>query len=74
MQRLSNTLSNWSRAFSGDIHVRVKDFKEKVRIAEDDMMLHNSDESRTNLHKLNVEYIKILRIEESILKPKSQLN
>lgn len=38
------------------------------------MILHNSDDNRVNLHKLHTEYIKFLKMEESILKQKSQLH
>lgn len=53
---------------------RVKKYEEEIKIAKEDMILHNSEESRTNLHKLNREYVKFLKIEVSMLNQISQLN
>lgn len=38
------------------------------------MIIHNSEENRNYIQKLNIEYIRYLKLEESILKQKSQLH
>ncbi|KAM3286888.1 hypothetical protein P3S67_025687 [Capsicum chacoense] len=73
MKRLAATLSNWSKNQYSDIHVMVKEYEGKVSLAEEDMLNHNTDENRTKLHVVNAEYIRYLKLEESILKPKTQL-
>lgn len=42
LQRLAKTLSTWSRSHFGDIHVKVRDFEEKIRIVEEEMIMYNS--------------------------------
>ncbi|KAG5580297.1 hypothetical protein H5410_050924 [Solanum commersonii] len=73
MKRLSNTLSHWSRREFGDIFTTVREYEEKVRTAEERLIHEHSDTNRTILHALNAEYIKFLKIEDSILKQKTQL-
>ncbi|KAM3290025.1 hypothetical protein P3S67_018314 [Capsicum chacoense] len=51
----------------------VKEYEGKVSLAEEDMLNHNTDENRTKLHAVNAEYIRYLKLEESILKQKTQL-
>uniref|UniRef100_M1DB34 Retrotransposon protein, unclassified n=1 Tax=Solanum tuberosum TaxID=4113 RepID=M1DB34_SOLTU len=72
LKRVSSTLSNWSKIEFGDIFARVKDF-EVVRLAEEKYIQTNSDQDRSSLHALNAEYIRFLKLEESILKQKAQL-
>lgn len=52
----------------------MKDYEEQVRQAEIDLILNNIEVNRAKLHALNVEYIKFLKVEESILKQKTQLH
>ncbi|XP_055826362.1 uncharacterized protein LOC129894731 [Solanum dulcamara] len=73
MKRLSNTLSRWSRMQFGDIYAKVKECEAKVRQAEKDLILLNSEECRANLHAINAEYIRYLKLEDSMLKQKTQL-
>ncbi|XP_055824484.1 uncharacterized protein LOC129893019 [Solanum dulcamara] len=73
MKRLSTTLSRWSRLQFGDIYAKVKEYEDKVRQAEEDLILDNSEECRTNLHSINAEYIRYLKLEDSMLKQKTQL-
>ncbi|XP_015168633.1 uncharacterized protein [Solanum tuberosum] len=74
MKRLSTTLSNWSKQEFGDIFSTVKSYEDRVRIAEEEMLQNNSQASRAKLHQLNVDYIKYLKLESSILKQKTQLH
>lgn len=72
MKRLAATLSTWSKNQYGDIYATVKEYEEKVRIAEE--VIHdNTEENRTKLHGINVEYVRYLKLEEAILKQKTQL-
>lgn len=73
MKRLAATLSKWSRNQYGDIHARVKQYEGEVSRAEEEMLNHNNAENRANLHAVNAEYIRYLKLEESILKQKTQL-
>ncbi|XP_055826454.1 uncharacterized protein LOC129894869 [Solanum dulcamara] len=73
LKRLANTLSNWSRQQYGDIYTTVKDFEEKIKQAEDDLIHDNSEGNRTKLNHVNAQYIRYLKIEQSILKQKTKL-
>ncbi|XP_055806976.1 uncharacterized protein LOC129875754 [Solanum dulcamara] len=57
----------------GDIFSKVKEYEDLVKSAEDNRIAYNNDENRTKLHALNAEYIKFLKLEENILKKKTQL-
>lgn len=46
---------------------KVKEFEDKIKLAEDDLINYNSDHKWSDLHSLNVEYIKYLNLEECIL-------
>ncbi|XP_049343831.1 uncharacterized protein LOC125808126 [Solanum verrucosum] len=73
MKRLTATPSNWSRRTFGYIFSIVRDHEERVRVAEEALIVNNSAENRPNLHRINVRYIKYLKLEDSILKQKTQL-
>ncbi|XP_060200890.1 uncharacterized protein LOC132629180 [Lycium barbarum] len=73
LKRLASNLSYWSRKEFGDIYAQVKDYEVKVKKAEEDLILDNCEENRSKLHRLNAEYIKFLKMEQSILKQKTQL-
>ncbi|XP_055835119.1 uncharacterized protein LOC129903596 [Solanum dulcamara] len=74
MKRLAATLSTWSRLQFGDIYAKVKEYEDKTRHAEEELIFSNSEENRTKLHAINAEYIKYLKLEESMLKQKTQLH
>ncbi|XP_055825193.1 uncharacterized protein LOC129893811 [Solanum dulcamara] len=74
MKRLAAILSTWSRLQFRDIYAKVKEYEDKARQAEKELITVNSEENRTKLHALNTEYIKYLKMEESILKQKTQLH
>lgn len=57
MKRLSSTLSEWSKKEYGDIFATVKDYEERVRIAEEELIHNSSEENRSKLHGINAEYI-----------------
>lgn len=51
----------------------MKEFEERVRLVEEEVINSNSEENRSKLHELNAEYIRFFKLEESILKQKTQL-
>ncbi|XP_055825760.1 uncharacterized protein LOC129894213 [Solanum dulcamara] len=74
MKRLASTLSRWSRNQFGDIYARVKEYEEEVRQAEENLIIMHSNENRSKLHAINAEYIKYLKMEDAILRQKTQLH
>ncbi|XP_049368158.1 uncharacterized protein LOC125833012 [Solanum verrucosum] len=74
MRRLTNTLSNWSRVEYGDIFAKAKEYEEQVRGAEETLITANTEENRSKLHNINAQYIRYLKLEQSILKQKTQLH
>lgn len=74
MRRLSATLSSWSKAQFRDIHAKMKPYEERIKNAEKELITLNTDVARSYLHSLNAEYIRFLKLEESILRQKSQLH
>ncbi|XP_015057525.1 uncharacterized protein LOC107003747 [Solanum pennellii] len=73
MKRISNTLSVWSRKEFGDIFNKVRMYEEQVHEAEENYILNQSDSNRSTLHELNAQYIKFLKLEDTILKQETQL-
>ncbi|KAG5606153.1 hypothetical protein H5410_027645 [Solanum commersonii] len=73
LKRLSNTLSTWSRKKFGDIFTRVKEYEEKAKTVGEQLIQDHSETNRTILHEINAKYIRFLKIEDSILKQKTQL-
>lgn len=41
MKRLSNTLNDWSKKEHGDIFAMVKDYVERVKVAEEEVVKNN---------------------------------
>ncbi|XP_055800325.1 uncharacterized protein LOC129869710 [Solanum dulcamara] len=74
MKRVRSTLSRWSRQEYGDIFSSITDFETKVREAEDAIISDNSEDNRTKLNLINAKYIRYLKIDQSILKQKTQLH
>ncbi|XP_049410619.1 uncharacterized protein LOC125873814 [Solanum stenotomum] len=72
LKRLACTLSAWSEGEFGDIFIKVKEYKNRVKTAEDLFIQTNTEENRTALHELNVDYIRFFKLEEYILKQKTQ--
>ena len=73
-KRLSKTLMCQSKKEFGDVFLNIKNYEEKVKAAEQEFILHNSDHNRTNLHEINAKYIKILKLEDKISKQKTQMH
>ena len=57
LQRLSNTLSSWSKKEFGDIFLQVKEYEEKVKSVEENVIKDQREVNRTLLHELNVNHI-----------------
>ncbi|XP_055824941.1 uncharacterized protein LOC129893436 [Solanum dulcamara] len=74
MKRLATTLSDWSRNQFGDIYAKVKEYEEAVRQAEENMINMNSNDNRSKFHTINAEYNRYMKIEDPILRQKSQLH
>ncbi|XP_055822099.1 uncharacterized protein LOC129890602 [Solanum dulcamara] len=74
MKRLATTLSDWSRNQFGDIYAKVKEYEEVVRQAEENLINMNSNDNRSKLHAINAEYIRYMKMEDAILRQKSQLH
>ncbi|XP_049391547.1 uncharacterized protein LOC125855953 [Solanum stenotomum] len=73
IKRVASTLSIWSRMQFGDVFATVRDYEDKVKVAEENLIQNNTEENRTTLHELNAEYIRYMKFEDSILRQKSQL-
>ncbi|KAG5585844.1 hypothetical protein H5410_046278 [Solanum commersonii] len=58
----------------GDILTKVREYEERVRTAEENLIQEHNDTNKIILHEFNVEYIRFLKIEDSILKQKTQLH
>ncbi|XP_070034219.1 uncharacterized protein [Nicotiana tomentosiformis] len=72
-KNICSALSKWSRQEYGDIFQKVKEFENKVRTAEETWAHTNLEYDRIKLHELNAQYIRHMKIEESVLKQKTQL-
>ncbi|XP_015161044.1 uncharacterized protein [Solanum tuberosum] len=73
LKRLARTISSWSKEEFGDIFIKVKEYENRVKMAEESFIQNNSEENRTALHAINADYIRFLKLEDSILKQKTQL-
>lgn len=60
IKKLATTLSTWSRNELGDICAKVKDFEERSRVAEEDLICNNTEDYRRKLHAFNADYIRFL--------------
>ncbi|KAH0776603.1 hypothetical protein KY290_008014 [Solanum tuberosum] len=73
LKRVASTLSSWSRKEFGDIFATVREYDEKVRIMEEEVINNNTEANRTKLHQTNANYIRYMKLESSILRQKTQL-
>ncbi|KAK6793719.1 hypothetical protein RDI58_007172 [Solanum bulbocastanum] len=73
LKRLASTLSVWSKEQFGDIYAKVREYEERVKVMEENLIHNNTEENRAQLHSTNAEYIKCMKLEDSILKYKTQL-
>lgn len=72
LERVAHTLSAWSRREFGDILAIVKDYGEKVQMVEAKIPVNSNETNISNLNCVTAEYIKYLKVEQAILKRKSQ--
>ncbi|XP_060202921.1 uncharacterized protein LOC132631356 [Lycium barbarum] len=70
---LSKELSKWSRNSIGDVLENVKKFEKEVSDAETAYLNSDSNTDRTLLNKAKAEYIKWLKMEDSILRQKARI-
>ncbi|KAG5606088.1 hypothetical protein H5410_027580 [Solanum commersonii] len=73
MKSLASTLSGWSKMQFGDIYAKVTEFEERVKVAEDNLIQSNTEKHREELHGINAEYSRYMKLEDSIIKQKTQL-
>lgn len=57
----------------GDIFLKVKEFEEKVRDAEENMIQKTNDTNTQTLNEINPKFIRYLKLMDAIMKIKSQL-
>ncbi|KAK4706392.1 hypothetical protein R3W88_034053 [Solanum pinnatisectum] len=50
----------WSKLQFGDIYAKVKDFEERVKVLEEQLIHNNTEEHRAELHGINAEYIRFM--------------
>ncbi|XP_010324843.1 uncharacterized protein [Solanum lycopersicum] len=74
MKRLTATLRYWSKKEYGDVFAKVKEYEELISSVETSSIQDNSKEKRENLHYVNAQYIKYLKLEYVILQQKTQLH
>lgn len=76
-QKIKNTtkaLSTWSRATFGDIYEEPKRLENLIRDLEEICMTNNTPENRSELFKSKAEFIRYLKIHDSILSQKVRIN
>jgi len=52
MMMLTNTLRTWSRLEYEDVFAKAKEYEEKVRGAEEEIINANTEENRSKLHNI----------------------
>ena len=60
LKRLSNTPSTWSKREFGEIFLKVREFEEMFRGAEENLIMNNCDTKREALHSLMLTILDIL--------------
>ncbi|XP_019248523.1 PREDICTED: uncharacterized protein LOC109227780 [Nicotiana attenuata] len=73
LKALSNALNKWSRQQYGDIFLKAKEYEHKLKQAEMAWAQTNDGNDRQNFHELQANYLRYMKLEESILKQKTQL-
>lgn len=54
IKKLTTTLSAWSKKEFGDIYSKVKEFEERVKVVEYELIDNNTETNRQNLHYINL--------------------
>lgn len=67
---LTFTLSRWSKEVVGDMYANVKIHEEKVKVAEEKLILNGTDKNIKEFHKTQAEYIRHLKVKDAILRQK----
>ncbi|XP_060188384.1 uncharacterized protein LOC132617405 [Lycium barbarum] len=73
LKTLARELSKWSRNSIGDVFENVKKFEKEVSDAEPAYLNSDADTDRMRQNKTKVEYIKWLKMEDSILRQKARI-
>ncbi|XP_019226274.1 PREDICTED: uncharacterized protein LOC109207745 [Nicotiana attenuata] len=73
IKALCSAMSKWSRQEYGDIFKQTKEYEGKMKRAEEAWIQSNKEEDRAALNEINAQYIKHLKVEESVLKQTTQL-
>lgn len=68
IKRVSAILSIWSKREYGDIFSTVKEYEEKVRLVEEEILASNIKFNRAKLSAIFAEHIRYMKLEESVLK------
>ncbi|XP_059285096.1 uncharacterized protein LOC132038443 [Lycium ferocissimum] len=71
--RFFSSVSKWSRNSIGDVFENVKKFETEVSDAETAYLNSDADADRMLLNKTKAEYIKWLKMEDSILRQKARI-
>lgn len=72
-EKAKNTLISWSQNEFCDIFQKVGMYEEQVHKAEENYILNHSDSNRSDLHEINAQYIKFLKLKDTILKQKTKI-
>ncbi|WMV32839.1 hypothetical protein MTR67_026224, partial [Solanum verrucosum] len=67
------SISEYGKDLIGPWLMIVRDYEDRVKVAEENLIQHNTDKNRTALHEINAKYIRYMKFEDSILRQKSQL-
>lgn len=51
----------------------IRDYEDWVKVVEEEVINNNTAENRSKLHAINAAYIRYLKLEDSILRQKTQL-
>ncbi|KAH0698784.1 hypothetical protein KY284_012999 [Solanum tuberosum] len=73
LKTLSKKLSQLSRESIGDVHDQVRIREHKIQELEELDLLHNTGQSREDLKKGHVEYIKWINMQDSIYRQKAHI-
>lgn len=73
LKALSKKLSVWSREVIGDEYLKVTEWETEVQRLEEQELVKNDARTRQELNKAHAGYVKLLSMQESILRQKAQL-
>ena len=71
---LSKNISKWSRETIGDIHEQVNKLETRFQLLEEQDTLNNNEQSRKDLNREQVEYVKWLGMQDDLLKQQARIN